>query len=383
MEIKKIRTITRMSCPETNSSSSHSFILGIDPFDKDKDLSVPSQELIPKETPDGKKVIILDGKTDDYELHKRTNSSKSKAIYLIASARTMYSSSKTTNKKIDIIKEVIKETLSVDDVEIKNAKLWSIDHQSQKNMETILKSDATAIREFIFNPRSWLFLLWDSEDTDDNPLFDVCPGVLNYEVGLEIPISVDKFLEKPEIQHIGFYKPLRNYPCCQDIYEVIPRLIVNNNLIGYSESSGAIVKKENSEDYLGYYKFGLVLKPEINNPDIFEPLGLVHDEENIYLALLRSTLWTEVWEFHKNKKEKKMNPSELMEFREDNEIVARIRNNSTQVAKQLVDHYFIYDEYIRDYSDLENEFGIKGADIKLLKINIRKRESFEPNRIEI
>ena len=374
METKIIKTITRLDCPETNSSSSHSFILSIKSFDPKTDLSGPAQTLIPIETPDGKKVITLDGKKDFYEESKRTNSSKSKAIYLIAAARGMFSD-KTAKKKIDVIKDVIKETLSVDEVLVKNAKDWTIDHQSRTTMETILKSDTNGIKEFIFNPRSWLFLLWDSEDETNNPIFDVLPGLLIYEAGLDLPILVEKFLEKPEIQHLDYYNPFRNYPSSEDVFDAISHILIENNIIGYSKSQDAMILRE--EDISSFYArryFGIYSDHIISDEDVFLPLGLVHDEENIYTVFLKSTVWGEAWEFYKNKREEKMNPSDLYEFREEYKTVSV---DPKQAANGLIDHYFIYNEYIRKQSDLKLEFGIKEEDIKLIKINIRRRETSE------
>lgn len=373
METKIIKTITRLNCPETNSSSSHSFILSIKPFDPKTDLSGPAQTLIPIETPDGKKVITLDGKKDFYEESKRTNSSKSKAIYLIAAARGMFSD-KTAKKKIDTIKDVIKETLSVDEVLIKNPSGWDIDHQSEKTMEIILKSDTNGIKEFIFNPRSWLFLLWDSEDEVNNPIFDV-PGLLIYEAGFDLPILVEKFLEKPEIQYLDYYNPFRNYPSTEEVFDATSHLLIKNNITGYSKSQGAmIIREENISTFYPRKYFGIYSDQIISDEDVFLPLGLVHDEENIYTVFLKSTVWGEAWEFYKNKREEKLNHPDLYEFREEYKTVSV---DPKQAVNGLVDHYFIDNEYIRKQSDLKSEFGLKDEDVKLIKVNIRRRETSE------
>lgn len=373
METKIIKTITRLDCPETNSSSSHSFILSIKPFDPKTDLSGPAQTLIPIETPDGKKVITLDGRKDFYEESKRTNSSKSKAIYLIAAARGMFSD-KTAKKKVDIIKDVIKETLSVDEVLVKNAKDWDIDHQSRTTMETILKSDTNGIKEFIFNPRSWLFLLWDSEDGINNPIYDI-PGLLIYEAGFDLPILIEKFLEKPEIQYLEYYDPFRNYPSSEEVFDAISHLLIENNITGYSKSQDAMILRENdTTSYFHRKYFGIYSNNVISDEDVFLPLGLVHDEENIYTVFLKSTVWGEAWEFYKNKREEKMNSFDLYEFRKEYKDLAV---DPEQAANGFIDHYFIDNEYIRKQSDLKLEFGIKDEDVKLIKINIRRRETSE------
>ena len=114
METRITKIISRINCPETNSSSSHSFVFSEEAL-KPEDLLLSTQTLIPKVKSDGTKYIELDGIKNSYEKSKRVNDSKSKAIYAIASAR-MILTGKAAKKKIEKIKEIITSTLGIDEV---------------------------------------------------------------------------------------------------------------------------------------------------------------------------------------------------------------------------------------------------------------------------
>ena len=114
MKTRITNIISRINCPETNSSSSHSFVFSEEAL-KPEDLLLSTQTLVPKVRSDGKKYIELDGIKDSYENGKRVNDSRSKAIYAIASARMILDGSKE-KKKIEEIKEIIKETLGIDEI---------------------------------------------------------------------------------------------------------------------------------------------------------------------------------------------------------------------------------------------------------------------------
>ena len=249
METRVTKIISRINCPETNSSSSHSFVFSEESL-KPEDLLLSTQTLIPKIKSDGTKYIELDGIKDNCDCgEKRANDSKTKAIYAIASAR-MILKSRSAKKKIEEIKEVIKSTLGVDEVIITRQKEFTIDHQSWNILEPIINGDEFGLKEFIFNPRIWLFLLWDSEDCYDNPIFDVCPGYFNFEVSTELPIKVKKFLEDPEIQEIEFTRLVKDYPELNHITDFVTEEIWGNGICGYSEKDEAVIIDENHSSYI-------------------------------------------------------------------------------------------------------------------------------------
>ena len=294
METRITKIISRINCPETNSSSSHSFVFSEEAL-KPEDLLLSTQTLVPEVKSDGKKYIELDGIRDSYEIGKRVNDSRSKAIYAIASARMILSSRKA-KKKIDEIKEIIKETLNIDEVILTRQKAFSVDHQSQGNIESIIKGDRFGLKEFIFNPRIWLFLLWDSEDCYENPIFDVCPGYFNFEISTEFPFLVKRFLDDPIIHNIEVTRLCCEYPGLNNLKDFFYEEVCGNHIIGYSEKDGVVIieKDENS-----YYRLFDTDKTTQDDPNVFEFFNFYGKGDDLYLLYVRSTLWKEIFENYK------------------------------------------------------------------------------------
>ena len=294
METRITKIISRINCPETNSSSSHSFVFSEEAL-KPEDLLLSTQTLVPEVKSDGKKYIELDGIRDSYETGKRVNDSRSKAIYAIASARMVLSSGKA-KKKIDEIKEIIKETLNVDEVILTRQKDFSVDHQSQGNIESIIKGDRFGLKEFIFNPRIWLFLLWDSEDCYENPIFDVCPEYFNFEISTEFPFLVKRFLDDPIIHNIEFTRLCCEYPGLNNLKDFFYEEVRGNHIIGYSEKDGVVIieKDENS-----YYRLFYTDRTTQDDPNVFEFFNFYGKGDDLYLLYVRSTLWKEIFENYK------------------------------------------------------------------------------------
>lgn len=379
MEKRITKIISRINCPETNSSSSHSFVFSEESL-KPEDLLLSTQTLIPKIKPDGTKYIELDGIKNSYEKGKRVNDSKSKAIYAIASAQ-MILKSKAAKKKIEEIKEIITSTLEIDEVIITKIKSFSIDHQSHDTLAPIINGDKFGLKEFIFNPRIWLFLLWDSEDCYDNPIFDVCPGYFNFEVSTKLPIKVKKFLDDPEIQEIEFTKLFRDYPDLGHMTDFLIEEVLGNSIIGYSEKEKAVII--NNDDENSYYRSIINLGPTCNDPDIFEYLGFFYKEDDLYLLYTRSTLWEKIYNNYKK----------LFEIPDpSNESGKKILSEEFQSKLNEITRWMIVDdfspEYYRtvlskllDHKVLDKEFlkklKLEENDIKLFKLSIYSRQTHE------
>lgn len=377
METRLTKIISRINCPETNSSSSHSFVFSEEVL-KPEDLLLSTQTLVPKVKSDGKKCIELDGIRDSYEIGKRVNDSRSKAIYAIASARMILSGGKA-KKKIDEIKEIIKETLSVDEVILTRQKDFSIDHQSQRNIESIIKGDKFGLKEFIFNPRIWLFLLWDSEDCYENPIFDVCPGYFNFEISTELPFLVKRFLDDPIIHNIEFTRLCCEYPSLNNLKDFFYEEVRGNHIIGYSEKDSVVIieKDENS-----YYRLFDTDRTTQDDPNVFEFFNFYGKGDDLYLLYVRSTLWKEIFENYKklheisdpsdDSREKKL--TEEFQKRYD-EITKWINiENSPSFYKYLLINLLgnnVLDDKILKKIDLTEK------DTKVFKISIYSREANE------
>lgn len=377
METRITKIISRINCPETNSSSSHSFVFSEEVL-KPEDLLLSTQTLIPKVKSDGKKYIELDGIKDSYEIGKRINDSKSKAIYAIASARMILSSRKA-KKKIDEIKEIIKETLNIDEVILTRRKDFFVDHQSQGNIESIINGDRFGLKEFIFNPRIWLFLLWDSEDCYDNPIFDVCPGYFNFEISTEFPFLVKRFLDDPVIHNIEFTRLCCEYPSLNNLKDFFYEEVRGNHIIGYSEKEGVVIieKDENS-----YYRLFDTYKTTQDDPNIFEFFNFYGKGDDLYLLFVRSTLWGEIFENYKklheisdpsnDSGEKKL--TEKFQKRCD-EITKWIDiENSPGFYKYLLIS-LLEDNILND--KILKKIDLKEEDIKVFKISIYSRKANE------
>ncbi len=327
---------------------------------------------------DGTKYIELDGIKDSYENGKRVNDSKSKAIYAIASARTILKNH-AAKKKIEKIKNIITSTLGIDEVIITRQKEFSIDHQSNNTIEPIIKGDDFGLKEFIFNPRIWLFLLWDSEDCYNNFIFDVCPGYFNFEVSSKLPIKVKRFLDDPEIQEIEFTKLCTDYPNLNHLRDFFFEEIRGNGVCGYSEKDNAVIL---NKDEGSYYTLSSNCDKTTNDQDIFEFLGFFGKEENLYLFYVRSTLWEKIYNNYKKlfevsdptdeSKEKILSE----EFQSKLNEITRwmILEQSPEFYKCVLSNLF-YDRVFDE--KLLRDLNLDEKDIKLFKISIYSRQARE------
>ena len=386
MKTRITKFITRRNCPETNSSSSHSFVFSKERL-KEEDLLLSTQTIIPTIYSDdgekGKTVAEFNGSVDNYEPYthlKRVNDSRSKALYAFGSARVIYGRDKG-KKKLEEIKKVIKDTLNIDEVKLTHWNDIDIDHQSYNTLKIVLDEGYEAIKEFIFNPRVWLFLLWDSEDNYDNPIFDVCDDIFNFEVSMKIPILVEKFMDEPEIQEIEFTKLSRNYPDTRVLLDIYNDIIYENDLLYYSSGVKSMIKNS----FKGSRKYFAAWEERTeNDPKIYEFFGLVGLEEDLYVACVNSTIWNNILENIKKAAELPKDPvnPDKVQYKEQflndlNDINSWYRGNDENakikyIVKQIVGKY----QPLLTESDLKT-LGIKGEDIKLFKMNIYSRKSNE------
>ena len=383
MKTRITKFITRKNCPETNSSSSHSFVFSKETL-KDEDLLLSTQTIIPQIYPDlgGKSIVKFDGRTDSYEpsSSRRVNDSRSKALYAFGAARVNYGRDKG-KKKLEEIKKVIIETLKIDDVKVSHWNDIEIDHQSYSTLKIILDSGYEGIKEFIFNPRVYLFLLWDSEDCYDNPIFDVCKGIFNFEVSIKFPIKVEKFLSTPELQEIEFTKLSRNYPTTGILFDIYNDIMYENDLMSYSSTTGSMTETEttqsNSRKYVRSDDF------TENKDDIFEYLSLAGLEEDIYVVFLKSSLWGKILEKIKKSAEIPKDPTDSStsvkynkEFEDTlNDIKRWWRgDNEASFNKYTVKRLLGQKRLLLTKDDL-NLLGLTKEDIKLFKITIYSRET--------
>lgn len=298
LHYRKTLFITRLNCPETNSSSSHSFALSRKSLCAD-DFKDPAQTLIPIITDSGKKIISLDGKIDELvpDFEKSSNSSKVKLMYTLRSIDFLFSESVAKRKKSEVL-EMVRETLGIDEVIAKNTTHWVIDHQSTDTLEQLLKTEdyLKILKEFIFNPRAWIFFLWDSEDCYDNPVFEVLEDYSKYEVSIEFPILVEKFQEAPEVQNIKFTKLSKDYPNLGMINEFYDSFQHKLGYRVYNESlKSFIIDPRYIPVQSGWHEVYPDAE-ELNDPNLFIPLTISGFKEDLYLVFLRSTEWVQVWE---------------------------------------------------------------------------------------
>lgn len=151
--MKRLKIVKRDGLPETNSSSSHSVVVS----DKEFSLQDISSELIPEDN--GK--IMIHGHSFNWEWEKY-NDVITKTQYAIAAS--IYD-----DEKIERIKRVFKEFSGYElEIEDENdsdklRSIFSVDHNSSDIFDDFLQTDET-LKNFIFNPQSWLFLGNDNSE---------------------------------------------------------------------------------------------------------------------------------------------------------------------------------------------------------------------------
>ena len=179
MNLNNIRTTIRKNFPETNSSSSHSVSISLSgKYYKPEEWNIEIQD-------DG--TIFIPDSTDDFGWEFRKYNDVLTKIQYISSIYYV----KENPKKLKILKDVIKSFTGAKKVifefeknfekeyryrlEEKNEKMRSkdivdfgseIDHGSNSIFSQILESK-NKIKDFIFNPSSWLFLGNDNSNAPD------------------------------------------------------------------------------------------------------------------------------------------------------------------------------------------------------------------------
>lgn len=162
---------------ETNSSSSHSFSMG--PEGRFNSTLVMDKN------------GIIDVGSDLWEDITKTNDSETKLSYLLSFAWTIAGSSRYKRTKYkEKIYKVVKDFTGATQINFKPVS--NVDHQSLDIIDPRDLVDPEFIKEFIFNPETWLYLLWDSEIVYDdfyekpNPLLDKL-----YTIQFDLP-GIDK-----------------------------------------------------------------------------------------------------------------------------------------------------------------------------------------------
>lgn len=181
--MKKIRS----GVFETNSSSSHSISLG-----KESEKSL-LQTITPNY--DGK--IILVGGDFGWDWEK-FNDAETKANYCAQVIHDYYADN---SHRLAMLKRVIREQTKACDVEILSIETGYVDHNSKGKEKPIFESE-DSLRNFIFNPESWLFTGNDNECAPPN-FFDNCdPKEYKWTVELEGTKEEYKFVKKPKKEDI-------------------------------------------------------------------------------------------------------------------------------------------------------------------------------------
>ena len=220
MEKKNIRKIVRAKMPETNSSSSHSITI--------------SNNIELCENPQLQNLVIEsdgwirfnDQKNFGWEWEKY-NDSYTKSLYVLATLG-MYHKYNPKEEYLElekIFKEVICDYTGADGVEIKCYP--TIDHQSTDTLDTKLLRDKDYLKEFIFNPGSWLFL---GNDNDDHPsqFFIVPTETYPYKVIIHFPGIGDDIYE------------FRDYPTVQELNSEIWSVV---NSLNYDPKSDSMINR--------------------------------------------------------------------------------------------------------------------------------------------
>jgi hypothetical protein len=236
----------------------------------------------------------VDEISPDFE--KRSNSSKVKLMYTLRYIDFLFSDPVAKRKKLEVL-DMVKETLGIDRITAKNTVHWDIDHQSIDTLEQLLKTEdyLYIIKEFIFNPRAWIFFLWDSEDGFDNPIFDVLEDYSKYEVSIKFPIMVERFQETPEIQEIEFTEISKDYPNFSWIMGFYHSFQGKCGNKIYNESLKSFVSDPRNVPGRSGWREVFPSAEDLNDPNLFIPLTVGGIKDDLYLILLRSTSWVNIW----------------------------------------------------------------------------------------
>lgn len=169
--MKRIKQVIRKNLPETNSSSSHSVVICVDP-----------NSLVDTLPMDSEGVIHVPRRSESFGWeYEKYNDPMTKLQYVCG----IIWKYKSNRKKVKLLKEIVlgytgakdivfdwEENRSNDDVvEEDEDYYWDsgapeIDHNSSDIFPEIMES-ARSIKNFIFNSRSWLYLGNDNSDAPE------------------------------------------------------------------------------------------------------------------------------------------------------------------------------------------------------------------------
>lgn len=205
--MKKVRIIKRDGLPETNSSSSHSVVIDMSNYFPDSEvISLPMDE---------NNNIHIPGNVNFGWEWEKYNDALTKIQYVCGIICDRNS------KKVKQLKEIVKSFTGANDVIFdweadykkrieageKPDDIWKavpeIDHNSSDIFCEIIENKDT-LKNFIFNPNSWLFLGNDNGG-DSEQFFKIA----NRDTGNDLPAVVQVYLPEP----IGrFDITLENFP---------------------------------------------------------------------------------------------------------------------------------------------------------------------------
>ena len=139
----------RSSIFETNSSSNHSFSMG------------PEGRFVSSNTLSISKSGVIRIQSDLWDGYTKTNLSEVKLSYLLSFAYTVLSHEKYSGVK-KIVDKVVCDFTGAR--RLIYSPIDNIDHQSCDIIDRRDLYDPEFIKEFVFNPDTWLYIVWDSFD---------------------------------------------------------------------------------------------------------------------------------------------------------------------------------------------------------------------------
>lgn len=238
MEKKNIKKIVRALMPETNSSSSHSVTISSNIC---TEKYPESQNLILESTG----IIRFREERDFGWEWERYNDSYTKSLYVLASIDQYHYTDKVSdyNELIEIFKKVICDYTGANDVIIENVP--SIDHQSYDTLDIELLKNPNDLKDFIFNPASWLFLGNDNGDVP--PKFYTVPTeTYSVKVVIHFPGIGDDLFE------------FTDFPTWEEFVQEIHPVVSNLEYSPIRDTMESITRDDTSFMYLGVFNEKLI-----------------------------------------------------------------------------------------------------------------------------
>lgn len=194
----------RLGIFETNSSSSHSFTLG------------PRGRLSSTIEMDSSGNIKVSTNYWTFCGEKFCDALP-KLSYLLCFVYTLFEEGKSdrwsSDSIIKIISDIVLDFTGAKNIEVDLDPETLIDHQSQDIIDPRDLTDPEFIKEFIFNPKTWVYPIWDStpieddffENSEEEELYTIhfdLPGieddislVVKYGDNRDLPYRIDRLLE--------------------------------------------------------------------------------------------------------------------------------------------------------------------------------------------